>query len=293
MGKKGIAVIDIGSNSIRFLGKNPDKQLVTTRLAEGLVSTGMLSEAAMARSVAAIVSFAEAARKDGLIPYAYATSAVRDARNRADFLARVEHAAGLRIDVLSGEREGQYALLGASREGMAGGLVDIGGAYSQLVTEGFAASYPVGCVRAKEWGEQSGAQTIESLQESLFSRFSGIYRFPRLFVPRWTGVGGTITTIAALSHGMAAYDRSAVETIVLSEAAVEAEVCALYAMGDTARAQHPLLAERHDVIVEGALILLYIMRGMCIHELHVSDADGMEGYRAYLQNAESEKQDES
>lgn len=282
MEKKGIAVIDIGSNSIRFLGKDPDKQLVTTRLAEGLVSTGMLSEAAMARSVAAIVSFAEAARKDGLIPYAYATSAVRDARNRADFLARVEHAAGLRIDVLSGEREGQYALLGASREGMAGGLVDIGGASSQLVTEGFAASYPVGCVRAKEWGEQSGAQTIESLQESLFSRFSGIYRFPRLFVPRWTGVGGTITTIAALSHGMAAYDRSAVETIVLSEAAVEAEVCALYAMGDTARAQHPLLAERHDVIVEGALILLYIMRGMCIHELHVSDADGMEGYRVYL-----------
>ena len=229
MGKKGIAVIDIGSNSIRFLGKNPDKQLVTTRLAEGLVSTGMLSEAAMARSVAAIVSFAEAARKDGFVPYAYATSAVRDARNRADFLARVAHAAGLRIDVLSGEREGQYALLGASR----------------LVTEGFAASYPVGCVRAKEWGEQSGAQTIESLQESLFFRFSGIYRFPRLFVPRWTGVGGTITTIAALSHGMTAYDRSAVETIVLSEATVEAEACALYAMGDTARAQHPLLAERH------------------------------------------------
>ena len=48
------------------------------------------------------------------------------------------------------------------------------------------------------------------------------------------------------------------------------------------RAQHPLLAQRHDVIVEGALILLYIMRGMGIHTLHVSDADGMEGYRAYL-----------
>ena len=57
MEKKGIAVIDIGSNSIRFLGKDPDKQLVTTRLAEGLVSTGMLSEAAMARSVAAFVLF--------------------------------------------------------------------------------------------------------------------------------------------------------------------------------------------------------------------------------------------
>lgn len=37
------------------------------------------------------------------------------------------------------------------------------------------------------------------------------------------------------------------------------------------------------MIVEGALILLYIMRGMGIYELHVSDADGMEGYRAYLE----------
>lgn len=279
MKKADFAVIDIGSNSIRYLGSAPEKRLVTTRLAEGLVSTGMLSEAAMERSVTAITSFAEKARAEGLVPAAYATSAVRDARNSADFLARVEAACGVRIDVLSGEREAQYARLGAAEEG---GIVDIGGGSSQLVTEGFAASYPVGCVRAKEWGEQSGAQSFDALQEALFPRFMGIYRFPRLFVPHWTGVGGTITTVAALSRNMSVYDRSAVASIVLSREDVEAQAHALYSMGDAERAQHPLLAERHDVIVEGALILLYIMRGMGIYELHVSDADGMEGYRAYL-----------
>ena len=285
MKKADFAVIDIGSNSIRYLGSAPEKRLVTTRLAEGLVSTGTLSEAAMERSVTAITSFAEKARAEGLVPAAYATSAVRDARNSADFLARVEAACGVRIDVLSGEREAQYARLGAAEEG---GIVDIGGGSSQLVTEGFAASYPVGCVRAKEWGEQSGAQSFDALQEALFSRFMGIYRFPRLFVPHWTGVGGTITTVAALSRNMSVYDRSAVASIVLSQEDVEAQAHALYAMGDAERAQHPLLAERHDVIVEGALILLYIMRGMGIYELHVSDADGMEGYRAYLQSANCE-----
>lgn len=279
MEQKATAIIDIGSNSIRYLGKNPEKQLTTTRLAEGLITTGMLSEAAMERSIAAIACFVQKAHAEGLTPYAYSTSAVRDAHNRTEFLARVKRACGICIDVLSGEREAQYARLGAAAQG---GIVDVGGGSSQIVTEGFAASYPVGCVRAKEWGEQSGARSMEALQETLFSRFAGVYRFPRLHVPCWTGVGGTVTTIAALSRNMTVYDRTIMPAIVLSQADVEAQAYALYAEGDEARAQHPLLAQRHDVIVEGALILLYIMRGMGIHTLHVSDADGMEGYRAYL-----------
>ena len=87
--------------------------------------------------------------------------------------------------------------------------------------------------------------------------------------------------LAALGE-LTVYDRTIMPAIVLSQADVEAQAYALYAEGDAVRAQHPLLAQRHDVIVEGALILLYIMRGMGIHTLHVSDADGMEGYRAYL-----------
>ena len=111
MEQKATAIIDIGSNSIRYLGKNPEKQLATTRLAEGLITTGMLSEAAMERSIAAIACFVQKAHAEGLTPYAYATSAVRDAHNRTEFLARVKRACGICIDVLSGEREAQYARL--------------------------------------------------------------------------------------------------------------------------------------------------------------------------------------
>ena len=45
------AVIDIGSNSIRYLGRGGEKRLITTRLAESIVETGRLSDAAIARSI--------------------------------------------------------------------------------------------------------------------------------------------------------------------------------------------------------------------------------------------------
>jgi len=280
MEKTRHAIIDIGSNSIRYLGKAPEKRLITTRLAEGLITTGKLSDAAMERSVSAVRSFAALAAEEGLTPAAYATSAVRDAANRDIFLRAVKAETDIDIDVLSGEREAEYARLGAAQEG---GIIDIGGGSSQIVAEGFAQSWPVGCVRAKEWGEERNAASFDALQSALEAKFHAIYRFPRLFTPRFTGVGGTITTLAALSKGMTAYDRAAVADIILTPETVESLARSLYAEGGERRSSHPLLLERHDVIVPGALILLHIMRGMNIFELYVSDADGMEGYRNYLE----------
>lgn len=80
---KKAAVIDIGSNSIRYMEEGGSKQLLTTRLAEGLVNTGKLSEAAIIRSLRVIGTFAAQAKAQGLFVYAYATSAVRDAANSA------------------------------------------------------------------------------------------------------------------------------------------------------------------------------------------------------------------
>lgn len=280
MEQKRCAIIDIGSNSIRYLGASPEKRLVTTRLAQGLITTGMLSDAAMQRSAAVIKEYAALAKEEGLIPAAYATSAVRDAKNRDVFLQAVREETGICIDVLSGEREAEYARLGAAQEG---GIVDIGGGSSQIVAEGYAQSWPAGCVRAKEWGEESGAASFDALRSALFAKFDTIYRFPRLFIPRFTGVGGTITTLAALAKGMNVYDREAVTSVTLTQETVEELARRLYETPDDERSAHPLLLERHDVIVPGALILLYIMQGMNIFELRISDADGMEGYRSYLE----------
>ncbi|MCL6560742.1 MAG: Ppx/GppA family phosphatase, partial [Firmicutes bacterium] len=98
-----LAAIDIGTNSTRLLVaevaggrvKVVETGLCTTRLGEG-INEGILHAGAMERTLAAVAGFAEAAQKLGARQVvAAATSAVRDAANRADFLAMVKERAGL------------------------------------------------------------------------------------------------------------------------------------------------------------------------------------------------------
>ncbi|MEG1548120.1 MAG: hypothetical protein RR232_05765 [Clostridia bacterium] len=271
-----IGVIDIGSNSIRYMGSG-GKQLTTTRLAAGLDEHGMLRKENMCRSIDAIRTYVALARAQGLTPYAYATSAVRDAINRDEFVGRVLSECGIAVDVLTGEREAHYAYLGAADGD--GGLLDIGGGSSQLITGGFSASYPMGCVRAME---AISGDTLEALSASLAAVCGPLYRFARIFTPHWTGVGGTITTLAAFKLGLSTYDSVAISTCVLTQGDVSSLIHAIYSIGAAARSVHPLLAQRHDVIVPGALLLDYIMHGMGISSLSVSDRDGMEGYAMYI-----------
>lgn len=281
--KRRYSIIDIGSNSVRYMGRNGEKRLVTTRLAEGLLETGALSAAAMARSLAAVKEYVERSAGEGLIPRAYATSAVRDAKNARVFLDMLLGECGIDADVLSGEREAEYALLGAGKG--ADGLVDIGGGSCQIVMHGWKASFPMGCVRAKEALE--GAGTLAEMERRLEARCMPLFRFPRMYAENWTGVGGTITTLGALSLGLAEYDEAKVSAHALAREEIEALTKRLFDMGDGGRRNHPLLVDRHDVIIPGALLLLFVMRGAGVARLAVSDADGMEGYLFYLEALEA------
>lgn len=133
-GADSAAVIDIGSNSIRYAaGRNGKKLVITTRLGSGLAQTGRLDEERMEKSISVISALASNARHSGYIPFAYATSAVRDASNKAEFVNRLKQKCGITVDVLSGEREAQYAFKAAcnSSEGCSA-LIDIGGASMQI-----------------------------------------------------------------------------------------------------------------------------------------------------------------
>lgn len=96
-------------------------------------------------------------------------------------------------------------------------------------------------------------------------------------VDTWTGVGGSITTIGALSAGLTEYDSSIVNNAVLTKQSVETMIYDLEAMGEL-REAHPLLAQRHDVILYGAVILAFLIDLLDINSIVVSDRDGMEGY---------------
>ena len=261
-------VIDIGSNSIRAMdvgdeGVFSEKRLFTTRLASGLDQSGMLREDTMQASVQVIVRCVQEAAAKGGIACAYATSAVRDAANRDEFLGMLQSACALKVDVLSGEQEAEYARLGAQCEG----LLDIGGGSAQLCAQGFAQSWPLGCVRAGELGSRAAIE----------ARCRELFRFPRIRLNDWAGVGGTLTTLAALQLELTRYERKAVCDARLNADQIEELILRLEAMGEKRRT-HPLLTKRHDVIVPGAILACFILRGMGISSLRISDADGMEGY---------------
>ena len=118
------AVIDIGSNSVRLMfvadGKVLYKTLNTTRLGEGLAVSPYLREEAMARTALAVADFFYRAKDEGAeIVYAFATAAVRSAKNGADFVSLVKEKCGLSVEVVSGETEAemrkQYKEYGACK----------------------------------------------------------------------------------------------------------------------------------------------------------------------------------
>lgn len=286
MTDKRFAVIDIGSNSIRYMDESSAGKLtVTTRLGSFLAETGRLDEARMAHSIRVIAAMANNARHAGFTPVAYATSAVRDCSNQQEFLERVLAASGVKVDVLSGEREAEYAFCAAVNG--KGGLIDIGGASMQFVTADFRRSYPVGCVRGRDIAQgRTGSSSCDenypaqrdALCEYIDSLFVGEGTLPDAETMRPTvGVGGTITTLGALVKDLAAYDKSHVHGTVLERERLEELIVLLSKMGEKRR-EHPLLRVRHDVILYGAAILAKAMDTLFIERLTVSCRDGLEGY---------------
>ena len=144
-GAERFAVIDVGTNSVKFhlADRRPDgswqtvvDRAVVTRLGEGLRQTGRLGSEPMERTVEAIAGMAEEARRHrvGAIA-AVGTAGLRTAANSADFVAAVEARCGVLIEVISGEEEAHLAYRAATAAlPMPGSCVvfDTGGGSSQF-----------------------------------------------------------------------------------------------------------------------------------------------------------------
>ncbi len=139
-----VAVVDIGSNSVRLvvydgLRRSPTpvfNEKILCGLGKGVAITGKLSEEGVVRALAALRRFRALTRQIGAKQvFAVATAAAREAANGEDFIDRAEEAVGAGIDVLSGKEEARYAALGViagipEADGIAG---DLGGGSLELI----------------------------------------------------------------------------------------------------------------------------------------------------------------
>ena len=274
-----IAVIDIGSNSVRLMlwadGKTILKRLLTTRLGAG-IQDRRLNEQSMLRSAEAVSYFYDEAKKAGADEiYAFATAAVRSAGNQEEFLSLVKRLCPLTIDVVSGEQEASLAAFGALGRGD-GIVIDVGGASSEVVSmknggQSYAKSFPVGAVTLLERCRDDEQKTDAFLGE-LFSQLPSMQG-------KVYAVGGTATALACLQLELEQYDAARVQNCYLSKGALGALKSKLFSLSVEERKKLIGMEKtRADVIAGGASILLQITDKIVAEGIYISDSDNLEGY---------------
>jgi exopolyphosphatase/guanosine-5'-triphosphate,3'-diphosphate pyrophosphatase len=286
------AVIDVGTNSVKFhvAERYPDGSMrkvvdraEMTRLGEGLDERGEIGLEAIERTASAIAEMvSEAKQKGARAIAAVGTAGLRMARNSASVVATIRARTGVPIEVISGEEEGRLAYL-AVKTGLGvpeGSLVvfDTGGGSSQFtfgrgsrVDEQF--SVPVGAVR---FTERFGLDSVVSpgvLKDALAAIAEDLSRIDGRQAPDvLVAMGGAITNIAAVKHGLKTYDPDVVQGTVLDRAEIDRQI-ELYRSRDTTqrRAIVGLQPKRADVILAGACIVRTVMDKLRQEAVRVSD----------------------
>ena len=303
------AVIDIGTVTTRLLVAECDidgvhpllKESIITNLGKGLVGTGALSDEAIARVVAAIdahtasmlglgIDLGTAEGRDAVA--AIATSAARDASNASDLVdALLER--GIRLEVISGEREALLSFSGATVDFPGEGLLvfDIGGGSTELVLGDRLAgetpvircrhSFDVGCRRALELFPVSDPPALSELEAIVAWARSELAPFFEGLdggVRRAIGVAGTPTSLVSIAESLDPYDPARVYGYVMGVDDARALADRLFAMTLAERRQVVgLQPERADVMVPGALIMQAVMELAGLGSFTVSESDNMLG----------------
>jgi exopolyphosphatase / guanosine-5'-triphosphate,3'-diphosphate pyrophosphatase len=291
-------VIDIGTNSVRLLVADVHgslrlsphlrpvlRHLEITRLGERLTPGGRIQPGAAARTAEAVKRCVELASDAGAaVPVLVGTHALRIAQNADELVARFDYP----VRILTGAEEarlgfrGVVAGLGSSRIRSRLLVIDIGGGSVELtwghrVRIEASQSIPAGAVVLTERflaHDPPLATEIAALRDHLTRTLdrglSTAFRKPFGVA----GVGGTITTLAAMEQRLSPYDPERVHGSRLSRRSVDRLTSELAALPVAKRRRLPgLQPERADIIVAGALVLQHLLARTGIRSLIVSEAD--------------------
>jgi exopolyphosphatase / guanosine-5'-triphosphate,3'-diphosphate pyrophosphatase len=289
-----VAAIDLGTNTSRLLvadvagGRLRELQRETriTRLGEGVDRRGRLLPAPIARVRNALTDYrrtAESLHAERTL--LIATSAVRDAENGEAFLGEIEWSYGFATRLLSGDEEAELTLLGVSSGRPVDErtlVLDIGGGSTELIAGGFHESLELGSVRHTERFLHTDPPAPRELAECAEAARSvlaeGVPEEVLDHVRDGIGVAGTVTTLAALDLGLAAYDRARVHGHRLSRAGARRQLERLAALPLAERRRVPALEpERAPVIVAGAVILVELLEHVRLDAVEVSEHDILDG----------------
>ena len=278
-----LAAIDLGTNSTKMtVADATDGTLAVvqeasevTRLGEGVDASGALSEDARARTLAVVSRFAAEARALGAEEIVCAgTSALRDASNGPQFIARVREETGLSLEIITGEREARLAygaVVSDASLGVPPGyallVFDIGGGSTELILGGAGGmerrlSLDMGAVRVTErflHSDPPSAPQIEDAKAFIQAQLD-TFAVPEAR-PIIVGIGGTAVNIGAVTVGGQASAPDSVHAVLLTDSDVDKALTRFQGVPLAERRHIPgLEPKRADVIIGGALILQSLLR---------------------------------
>jgi exopolyphosphatase / guanosine-5'-triphosphate,3'-diphosphate pyrophosphatase len=296
-----LAVVDLGSNACRLQIASVDargqisvlaEDRAAVRLGEQVFKTGRLSSAAIARTALALERFAKLAQRAGARKVrAVATSAVREASNRAALVRTVRNHAGINLEVISGAEEARLVCLGvlqgepASERSL---ILDIGGGSTEIISARgeepeSSWSLQLGSVRLTEFFVESDppsrkqAKLIdEAVQDSLAQvdpLLIGKYK-------RIIGAAGTTSAVAQLARRISGSEPISSLPVGTEQVRRVLE----WLRGATAKERKKLGVDdqRNDIIYAGAAIAEGVMRKLRVEELQITSRGLRDGAMADL-----------
>ena len=292
-----VATIDIGSNSVKLLvarldPDDPDhyeevlREKEMIRLAQETLSTGVLSEEAMADGLDCVTRFAALARAAGATRItAVATCAVREADNGLEFVRRLKRETGVRVSVISGEEEARLTMravrldLPASCDPLL--VVDIGGGSTEVVVAEkerivLAESLDLGAVRLTERFVKSdpvSGRDDKKLRREVRSRLRRLRKpVAKSRFKTAVGTSGTILAVANIAAALRKRPLAGTGHLSVSRKDVARAVDLLLRTTVKQKAHvRELEPERRDIITAGGVLLLEIMEALDIRTLLVSE----------------------
>ncbi len=321
MNNKALAVIDIGTNTFRLLiaKVNHDStnnvytideiysRRVPTRLGDGLHGNGLLTNAAIKRSIRVLKAFSAAISEHNVYrTSAIATAALREAANSKEFISMAQDEAGLDIDVISGKQEAQITAAGMLMDftlDNPGLLLDIGGGSTELIllessseeknrvmpplvrSLNIGVVYLAGKYMKKDPPDKSMLSSMEGeISDGValaFNTFRSLISSDTLFI----GTAGTVTALAAISQELTDFDHDKIHNCELTLSAVKDIFAAISTISSKERAKLvPFDTGRLDIIVPGTYILLKLMETFGFSTIKVSNYGLREGILIELYN---------
>jgi exopolyphosphatase / guanosine-5'-triphosphate,3'-diphosphate pyrophosphatase len=298
------AGVDIGTLTCRLLiadllpgGRlrevRSDRRIL--RLGEGVDQTKQLTVGAMERVLQCLKEWRKIIDASHVNAVAVvATSAVRDATNRKDFIDRVKCEVGYEVELISGEEEARRTILGI-RSGLPKDVtdvlaLDIGGGSTEFILDRpgqpsivrSVRSIDVGVVRLCERLLHHDPPTNEEVQQArdwvereTTAAVAGMGNYQTAI---FVGTAGTITSIAAMAQKLSVYEPARIHNYQLQLDTIREIEQTLLSRNKADRVGLPGLEKgREEVIAAGAIIIRTIMEMLGIPRVLVSDLGLREG----------------